>query len=87
MREILKVFLLETECKDTGCAYVSSYSVLDCSDGFDLCISTRIKNQKFLYSAGGDESMHLLKYTAVPTVHRNRPYAHHLRYAVRYIES
>jgi hypothetical protein len=56
---MLKLFLLKTECKNTGCAYVLSYSVLDCSEGFELCISTQIKNQKFLYSAGDDESMHL----------------------------
>jgi len=59
MREKLKLFLLKTESNNTDCAYVLSYSVLDCSDGFGLCISTQTKTQKFLYSAGGDESMHL----------------------------
>jgi len=55
----VKVILLKTESNNTDCAYVLSYSVLDCSDGFGLCISTQTKTQKFLYSAGGDESMHL----------------------------
>jgi len=59
MREILKLFLLKTECKNAGCVYVLSYSVLDCSDGFGLCIYTQIKNQKFLHYAGGDESVQL----------------------------
>jgi len=55
----IKTIDLKTEYNNTGFAYVFTYSVLDCSDRFGLRKATQIKNQKFLFSARGDESTRL----------------------------